>query len=260
MIGAATATAAIGFRTQLQQMRGNPDWFLALFTAPLTTVVFVSIFQAGGRADLTSYGILAPALIALWAMALQTAGELIARERENGSLELLVAAPASFGIVLAGRIMAVISVSLVAFVESWVVGWVMTGSPVLIAHPLVFAVTVLVTAFAMAGTATVMASLFVLARSARTFQNSLSYPFFLLGGVVVPVDLMPEPVRLLARFVFLSWSSDLLRDTLDPGPVVAVAFRVGMVLVLGTAGFLLGGLLLGRILRRVRTTGSLAHA
>ncbi|ASO18777.1 ABC-2 type transport system permease protein [Actinoalloteichus hoggarensis] len=249
-----------GFGSQLRRMRGNPDWFLALFTAPLLTVVFLAIFQAGGRDDLAPYGVLAPALIALWGMALQTAGELISRERDNGSLELLVAAPASFGTVLTGRILAVTTVSLLAFVESWLVGMLMTGVPIAVEHPLVFTVTILCTAIAMAGTATVMASVFVLARSARTFQNALSYPFFLLGGVAVPVDLLPQWLHPPARLVFLSWSSDLLRDALTAGPVSAPALRIGVVLALGAAGFLLGSFLLDRILRRVRTTGSLAHA
>ncbi|MDO5635528.1 MAG: hypothetical protein Q4G34_11765, partial [Micrococcus sp.] len=59
-----------GWRMQLQSMRNNPDWFLALIVAPLQTVVFVTIFQHAGRGDLTAYGVLAPVLIAIWALSL----------------------------------------------------------------------------------------------------------------------------------------------------------------------------------------------
>lgn len=253
-------TVALGLRVQLLQMRGNPDWFLALFTAPLMTMVFVSIFQNAGRADLAAYGVLAPALIALWQMALQTSGELISRERENGSLEGLIAAPVSFGSLLLGRILAVTGVSLVAFIESWLVGWAMVGHLIPIFHPWMFIATVTTTCLAMAGTAVVMSCVFVLARSARTFQNSLSYPFYLLGGVVVPVALFPEWLQLPARLVFLSWSSDLFRDCLTAAPVDSPLMRLAVILGLGAAAFGLGNLLLRRALRRLRTTGSLNYA
>lgn len=255
-----TRVYAAGWRMQLQGMRGNPDWFLTLFLAPLQTVVFVTIFQHAGRGDLTAYGVLAPALIALWGLSLQTSGELITAERENGSLEGLLAATGRFDLMMLGRISAVTALSLVAFVECWLTGWLLTGQLLPLAHPLVFAAAVLVSAWAMTGWAGVMASVFVLARSARTFQNSLSYPFYVLGGVLVPVALLPEWLQPLTRVVFLSWSSDLLRDSLTPGPVDSPVLPLVVVAVLGLAGYALSHHLLRRALARVRTTGSLAHA
>ena len=254
------AVLAAGLRMQLQSMRGNPDWFLALIVAPLHTVVFVTIFQHAGRGDLTPYAVLAPALISLWAMSLQTSGELISTEREYGSLEGLLAAPGRFEVLMLGRIGAVTLLSTLAFVESWVAGWLLQGSPVAVEHPALFAATVVVTALAMTGWAGVMASVFVLTRSARTFQNALSYPFYVLGGVLVPVALLPDWLEPLSRLVFLSWASDLLRDTLAVGPVPDPLLRLGAVALLGAAGFALAHHLLQRALRRVRATGSLAHA
>lgn len=249
-----------GWRMQLQSMRNNPDWFLALILAPLQTVVFVTIFQHAGRGDLTSYGVLAPALIALWGLSLQTSGELITRERENGSLEGLLAAPGRFDLLMLGRTSVVTGLSLMAFVECWLVGWLLTGDLLAIAHPALFTTAVVVTAAAMTGWAGVMASVFVLARSARTFQNSLSYPFYVLGGVLVPVALLPEWLQPLTRLVFLSWSSDLFRDSLAAQPVEDPLLRLAAIVVLGAAGYVLSHRLLHRALRRARTTGSLAHA
>lgn len=249
-----------GWRMQLWSMRGNPDWFLTLLLAPLQTIVFVTIFQHAGRSDLTAYGVLAPALIALWGLSLQTSGELITHERENGSLEGLLATPGRFDIAMLGRISAVTSLSLVAFLECWITGWLVTGQPVLVVYPVQFALTVIVSAWAMTGWAGVMASVFVLARSARTFQNSLSYPFYVLGGVLVPVAMLPEWIQPVSRLVFLSWSSDLLRDSLTPEPITGPIVRLGMIVALGLVGFILSHYLLHRALVRVRATGSLAHA
>lgn len=253
-------TYLAGWRMQLQSMRGNPDWFLTLLLAPLQTVVFVTIFQHADRGDLTAYGILAPALIALWGLSLQTSGELITHERENGSLEGLLAAPARFDVVMLGRISAVTTLSLAAFVECWLTGWLLTGELLPVAHPGMFVLAVLVSAWATTGWAGVMASVFVLARSARTFQNSLSYPFYVLGGVLVPVTVLPDWLQPVTRLVFLSWSSDLLRDSLTPGALIRPWLALVVIALLGLAGYVLSHHLLHRALVRVRTTGSLAHA
>jgi hypothetical protein len=43
-----------------------------------------------------------------------------------------------------------------------------------------------------AGTSTVLAAGLVLSRSARTLQNAIGYPLYVLGGVFLPSDLRPQ--------------------------------------------------------------------
>jgi ABC-2 type transport system permease protein len=253
-----TLAAALTF--QLRLLRRSPDQLLALVTAPMMTLIFLAISRHAGRADLEPYAVLAPALIALWGMALLTAGEIVAGERDNGSLELLIATPAAFPGVIIGRITGVAVVSLAGFVESWLAAWLVFRVAVQVAHPAVFAATLVVTLFSMAGTASMMSAVFVLARSARTFQNSLSYPFYVLGGVLVPVALLPAWLRPTSRAVFLSWSSDLLRDALAPAEVRHVLPRLAAVTALGLVGYVTGVLLLRRAVNRARITGSVGYA
>jgi ABC-2 type transport system permease protein len=247
---------ATAFRVQLRTTHRELDHMMVLITVPLFTVVFLLIVQHAGRGDLTGHAVLAPVLIALWAMALNVSGELVEDERWGGTLELAVAAPARYGTVLVGRILAVTTLSLLSFAETLVVAWLF-GVRITIHHPGVFAATLAVTVVATAGTALIMSSVFVLARSARTFQNSLSYPFYVLGGVIVPVALLPDWLRPVTRVVFLSWSSDLLRDSVAPEPVEAAAARLGVIVVLGALGFVLGHRMLARILWKVRGSGEL---
>lgn len=251
-----------GFSFQVRVLRRSFGEMNVLVTAPLMTLVLLAITRNAGREDLAAYAVLAPALIVLWGTALQISGEIVARERESGSLEGLVAAPASLGAVVTGRIAAVTVLSLVGFAESWLAAWLVFGVLVTVWHPFAFAAAVVVTALAMAGTASIMSALFVLARSARAFQNSLNYPFYVLGGVMVPVSLLPGAVWLepISRVVFLSWSADLLRDTLTPAAVPDVVPRLGMVLALGLAGYLLGVVLLRRAVDRLRKTGTMGYA
>ncbi len=247
-----------GFRLQLLVVRSDPDYVMPLVTVPMFTITFLAIMRHAGREDLSSYALLAPVLIALWSLSLFSSGEVIAEDRWEGTLEPAIAAPARFSAVVLGRILAVTAIALVSFGEVALAAWVAFGVVISVHHPLEFALTLAATAFAVSGTAVIMSALFVLSRSPRTFQNSLSFPFYVLGGVLVPVAFLPDWLRPLSQVVFLSWAADLLRDSLARAPMDDVAARVLIVVALGAAGFAVGALLLWAILRRVRRDGSLS--
>jgi ABC-2 type transport system permease protein len=247
-----------GARVQLQFLVAYPDSLIPFFTAPLFTVVFMLVFKHAGRQDLTAYAAIAPVFIALWWLALFNSGWTITIERWNGTLEMLVAAPSSFGAVVFGRIAATTIVGTVSFVEAWLVARLLFGTAVTVHHVGAFVLTVVVTLAAMAGTAVGMAALFVLARNAVTFSNSASYPFYVLGGILVPVSLLPHWVRPVSSVVFLSWSADLLRSSLRAAPVHHLWERAGMVALLGACGYGVGLAALRVILVRVRERGELS--
>lgn len=248
-----TAAAHLQFR----QIFSDRDYTIELVRAPLLAVVFLALVRESGRTDLFANALLAPVLMALFGMALSISGEIVDADRWLGLLEPTIATPAPFPRLVLHRIVATTLISLIIAVEVVVVSVVGFRIVPVIHHPWVFAAAALVTVAAMAGWSLLMSALFVATRTARTFQNTLSYPFMLLGGVFVPVSQLPEWMRPVARLVFLSWSSDLLRDAMAAAPVTAVAGRLGMVVLLGAAGLGLGNLLLRRILRRVRATGTL---
>jgi ABC-2 type transport system permease protein len=215
------------------------------------------IFRHAGRQDLTAYAAIAPVFIALWWLALFNSGWTITTERWNGTIEMLVAAPSSFAANIFGRITTTTLVGVVSFVETWGVARLIFGTKVTIHHVWPFLATVVVTLAAMAGTAVAMAALFVLARNATTFSNSASFPFYVLGGILVPVSVLPHWIQPLSSAVFLSWSADLLRAALRPTPMHDFAFRLGMVAFLGACGLGVGVWSMRVILVRVRASGEL---
>ncbi|MFF4486156.1 ABC transporter permease [Streptomyces sp. NPDC001544] len=247
------------FRLQVLMTLRTPDTLHVFVTAPLYTCVFLAITEHAERRDLAGFAVLAPVLMSLWSMALMAGGELIGHERERGTLEAVVATPARYSTVVTARITAVTLLSTLSLAEAWLVAWAGFGITVTIARPLLFAVGVLLTALAMAGTASCVSALFVLAPSARILQNTLSFPFFLLGGVLVPVSVLPQWLQPASKAVFLSWSADVLRTAVGPAPDHGTAGGLLAVVLLGLAGHAAGTLLIDRILRRVRVTGTLAR-
>jgi ABC-2 type transport system permease protein len=246
-----------GARIQLRFLRAYPDALIPFFTAPMFTVIFLMIFRHAGRADLTAYATVAPVFIALWWLALFNAGWSIQIERWNGTIEMLVAAPSSFAAVIFGRIATTTMIGVVSFAETWLVARLFFGATVRIHHPWPFVATIVITLATMAGTSVAMSSLFVLTRNAVTFSNAASYPFYILGGILVPVSVLPYWIRPVSSVVFLSWSADLMRAALRSTPMHDFAFRLGMVALLGACGYALGAWAMRVILARVRGNGEL---
>lgn len=247
-----------GWKRQWDVVASTPDYWMTLITNPLLAVVFLAIVRNAGRDDLLGHAVLAPALLGMWAMSLFISGEVVARDRDFGLLEASLATPSSYGMVSAGRIALVTVLALFGFVESWLTALLLFGVAIPIRHPLAFAAGLGFSAFAMAGTALLMSALFIRSTSVRRFQNTLSYPFYVLGGILVPVALLPDWVQPFSRIVFLSWSSDLLRDSLNVPPVDDLGLRLLAIATLGAVAFLVGRWLVHRMEDHIRQTGEVS--
>jgi ABC-2 type transport system permease protein len=249
-----------GFRLELRIIRASPDALLPLFTAPLFAIIFLAIVRQGGRHDLQPDALMAPVLMTLVWIALQHAGNLITGDRWQAVLEPMIATPTSLASVVLGRVASLMCFGLVSFVEVWIAGELVFGVSISFEHPLELALTLLATAFATAGIAVAFAALFVMTRNAYTFTNSASFPLYLLGGVFVPVSLLPGWFQPLSSALFLSWSADLLRASLKPPQVDGFWVRLGMVVLLGAISFAIGRVILFYVLRRMRLNGELTTA
>lgn len=258
--GAFARAFLAGFRLELRTVRAHPDSLIPLFTAPLFTIIFLTIVRNGGRDDLQPDALMAPVLMTLWWFALFQGGNMITSDRWEAVLEPVLAAPAGLASVLLGRIAALMCLGMIGFFEVWAIGELVFGVSIPFEHPLALALTLVGTAFAMAGTAVAFAALFVLTRNAFTFMNSASFPFYVLGGVFVPISLLPGWIQPLSKAIFMSWSADLLRSSLRRTPVHDLWGRIGMVVLLGTISFLIGRAVLSFVLRRMRASGELATA
>jgi ABC-2 type transport system permease protein len=247
-----------GFALQLRIVRAHPDALIPLFTAPLFTVIFLAIVRHGGRHDLQPDALMAPVLMTLWWFALFQGGLMLTGDRWEAVLEPVLAAPANLASIVLGRIAAVMCLGMVGFLEVWAAGKIIFGVSIPFEHPFVLALTLAATAFAMAGTAVAFSAVFLLTRNPFTFMNSASFPFYVLGGVFVPIAILPGWVQPVSHVVFMSWSADLLRASLKAPAVHDVWGRLGMVALLGVCGFVIGRVILAWVLRRMRANGELA--
>ncbi|GAA4238651.1 hypothetical protein GCM10022254_55460 [Actinomadura meridiana] len=251
-------TVASGFRLQLVFYRHHPDLLVPLLTAPLYAAVFAMIMRHNDRADLLGQASLAPFYMSLWWFALFSGGWIIQTDRWEDTLQYLVSAPANFSAVVFGRACATVVPGIAAFAETWLFARYVLHAPVTIRHWPVLTASLALTLFATAATATLLAALFVLARNAITFSNAASFPFYVLGGLLVPTVFLPDWVRPLSNGVFLSWSADLLRGSISADPVPHAALGLTMITALGAFALVAARLTIGRVLARVRHTGEMS--
>ncbi len=246
-------------RLQLGLLRRNSGSAQVLVGVPFFAVIFLAVVVDSSRFDLVGDAVLGAALMGIWAVSLFLAGGLLTDDRRLGVSELLLATPGGTWPVLVGRVGVVSVFSSLAFGETWLVAAVLFHRMTVPSHPVVFVLGLIAMLFATSGVATVIAALFSLSRYNVIARNSLSYPFYILGGVILPVSALPEWLRALARLFYLSWSADLLRDSLRPGPVADPAGRMGVVALIGGVAIVIGWRCLIAITNRQRGEGTGGH-
>jgi hypothetical protein len=160
-------------------------------------------------------------------------GEIVAVDRAQQLLELIVGAPASYAVILAARVAVLALLGLVGFFEGWFIAGAVFHVRVTIAHPGVLLATLLATVLAATGAALLFTALLGLARTTRTFQHAVNGPFYLLGGVLVPVSYLPAWLHPLAPLTFFYWAANLVRAALRPQPVDHLALRLAAIVGLG---------------------------
>jgi len=254
------AELGAGIRLQAALIRGAPAQLLVLVTAPLFSAIFLSLAVSEGATARVAAAVIGPGLMSLWLIALSIAATFLSEERFGGRLELFLSTPASLSLVVLGRILAVSVASMLAFAESWLVARYGFGVVVPVRHPGLVVIALLITALSSSFTATLLSSAFVLSRILHVYQNSLSYPVYILGGVVVPLSGLPGWLQPVSRVIYLSWCADLLRNALEAVRPQDVGLDIGMGLGLGALALAASVLLTRHILDALRRNATAGMA
>ncbi len=161
------------------------------------------------RPDAVQQNVPAWALFGMFFIAVPLAGALL-RERQEGTLRRLLILPLSYRVLLAGKLSAYMSVCLLQFglmllAGRYVLPWF--GTPVLEvgAHPLAVLVLVVCAALAACGYGLMLGTLARSYEQASMFGAVSVVVGAALGGVMVPVYVMPEAMQVLSNISPLAW-------------------------------------------------------
>lgn len=250
---------AVGWWLQLKlRSRSAFDGILSvLWPIPFATSVFLMYGGHGGPAageGLVSAA-LGSAVMGVWSATSTTAGSLLQQERRQGTLELLVAAPSPFALLVVPLTLSMATIGLYSLVGTLLWGWLAFGITVPVQHPLGFALGVLATVASIALLGFLLAVCSVRYRSAWALGNAFEQPVWLVCGFLVPLALLPGWVRPISWALAPTWGMAAVRDASTSGPLLR---DVLLCLALGAAYGCLGALLSGRLLDSARRDAALA--
>ncbi|GAA2234234.1 MULTISPECIES: ABC transporter permease [Kitasatospora] len=264
--GFATAVARVGARwvrilaasarMQILVIRSHP-------AVPITAVVQPVVFyvvMAGqhGGADSPAQRasrLIAILLTSLWGATLWAVGGILRREIAEGTLARNLTSLTDPRLVVIGKCLGSSLLVLTTLVGTSLVLALVTGARVpLDAVPWMLLGAVLV---ALSGTALgfALCSLFVLTRHAVHVTAALTYPVFILGGLLIPTSLIPGQLSWLSRLISLYWADQFLGRVAGGGAVPLTA--LSMLVLLITLYYVTGHVLFRRVVDRARRKGTI---
>ncbi len=255
------ALRVIGSAAAVQVRLFAVDLFM-LFCAVLQTffIAMTVMLMLRGRPDFEPiYVVVGAGLSGVWSVALFTGNWGIGTERWSGTLELLVAAPAPLMLVLGGKMLGSMLLSLTSMVTSYVIGAWVFGYDVSVRHPLEFAVSFVLGLAAFWAIGLLLAPIGVLWRAASRMVNILEYPVYMLAGFMFPVLLLPLWLLPVSRVLPPYWAAVALHGTSSGDLGGAELLRVWGILIGSTiVAVVVARFFFELVLVRARRDGTLA--
>ncbi|MEJ7569068.1 MAG: ABC transporter permease [Gaiellaceae bacterium] len=219
------------------------------------TIAFYMAAPAEGE-QLVRVG-LGAALIGAWSATVIGSGSLLHWERWQRTLELLVTAPVHIVYVIVPMTLATASLGLYSLTATLAWGAIAFDMPLEADHPLLFVVAVLATIVSLGLLGVLLASTFILSRHATILASFLSYPVWLLTGLLVPLALLPTWVEPIGWALAPTWGLRAMQDAVVGGNPWPEIVACG---VLGVAYLLLGSVFADLFLRLARRRATLSLA
>jgi ABC-2 type transport system permease protein len=232
------------------------DGFLSLLWPLFFATTIFLMFRAGNNAPraLLSAAV-GSSVMGIWSATSTTASSALQQERRQGTLELLVATPAPFALVMAPLTLSMATVGAYSMVTTLLWGRFVFGIPLDIASPAAFVLGVLATVLAVGLLGFLLAVCSVRYRSAWSLGAQLELVVWLIGGFIIPVATFPAWVHPLSWALAPTWGMNAIRAATFGD---AWALDALMCLALGAVYAAVGTYLAHRLLRSARQHASLA--
>jgi ABC-2 type transport system permease protein len=233
-------------------------WFLLM--SILQPVIFATIafylFKSGGRPGTLLYAALGAGMMGIWSSTLFGSGGALQWNRFQGTLELLVAAPPPFVVVLLPLTLATSITGAYALLATLLWGRLFFGVPLHFEHPIAFLVAVPAGVLSLGLMGLLMASSFVLYRHANALSNLLEYPVWVATGLLFPVALLPGWVTPISWLLAPRWGIDAIRNAATGGGDAWLP--IGMCALLGAVYLGLSAWFMRVFERRARANATLS--
>lgn len=207
---------------------------------PLFFATVAFFMYRAGSPNALFYASLGASVMGVWSATSTAAGGALQRERWHGTLELLVAAPAHFSLILLPVTVAMSTIGIYSMAATLAWGRLLFGIDMRLEDPLAFVLAVPATVISIGMLGFLLAVSFVRYRTAWALGNLLEYPVWLICGFLVPLSLFPGWVEPISWALAPTWGMNAIRESAlggSPWPDVGLCAALG-------AGYTLAGVLL----------------
>ncbi|MEX2255121.1 MAG: ABC transporter permease [Acidimicrobiia bacterium] len=248
---------ALGLVFHLKHISRNA---FAVMTTGIWPLVYASLayfmFRAGGGPETLLLASIGATVMGIWSVTTVGAADAIQRQRWEGVLELLVAAPTPFWAVLIPITIATSAIGVYSLVSTLLWGRFLFGIPLELEHPVLFVLSLAPTIVSIALLGFLMSSVVVRFRAGWAVGNMFEYPVWLVTGLLIPVALLPAWVEPVSWALAPTWGMRALAESATGGG--SPLFAIGMCLALSAAYTVVGALLLERFLESARRRATLS--
>ena len=178
------------------------------------------------------------ALVILIVVMVLTSSSLV-REKENGTIDSVTLSPVGISAFYLGKSIPYSILGLLVGCITLAVGIIVTGTPVRGSYLAIFLISALYIVTTMT-----LGVLVALLTSSQTNAfviswGAISMPVIYFGGVVIPVDNLPEWGHIISDFIYVRWYVDALRKLLIQGVDIIYIVKDVMFMSISTLVFAL---------------------
>ena len=223
---------AVCFWLQLKILLFSPfEGFLAVVFPLMFATAALLVYQVNGDPDAMLYAGIGAAAMGIWTSQTVSATTLVQRERRAGTLELVVAAPTPFSLVLLPITFAMATIGLYSVVATIVWDWWIFDIALHVENWPLFVLSILMAAVTIALFGFLLSVTAVRYRTSWALGAALEYPGWLLCGFVVPLDLLPAALRPVSWALAPTWAVEGMRAAAageSPWADLAICAAVGL--------------------------------
>lgn len=265
MIGAIYAV----LRRELQRIARYPTWIAneslstVLMIVPIVLMGLAWVGSAGSWANrmpaAVPYMLVGSIVWQLFGRMIYEMGYALRDEMLEGTLECVFTVPVPYIAVLAGRAIVSGALGLLQAILIWVIGIALfrfTGGPTI--FPVIG--TLVLFLVSMSGLTIAFSALVLKMKRPATWVNLINALVPLVGGVLVPVDLLPSFARPISFALPTTYASDLLRYILlGTASGMGPQLDLWVLSLMAIVGPVVGWATFRGVYRSARVSGSLLH-
>ncbi len=246
------------FELHLKQQAVDLFVVFTVLVQPILIALLAIYVLRDEAASNAIYIVVGSGMTGLWSGLLFTSAFNIRGERWMGTLEMLVGSPTPLYLIVMGKTLANVLLSLSSTIFGYFVAALLFRFPLIVVEPLQFVISLALTVVAYVALGMVIAPFMSINLGMERWTNALEFPVYIAGGFLFPILLLPRWTNPISYALAPYWAARALHGTSSgETPLGETLFAWLMLLIFSVIYIALSAKLFQIVLRRARVDATL---